>query len=290
LIRELFHFGYLRRRRARAMIITTREHRRDRSMPIDRRTFFRGAIACGCCFKIGAAAAESGQHGIPGAPHWTYEGAQGPEHWGELQADFRVCQLGLEQTPIDLTGGLQGNPGSVRYDYKPLPLRIVNNGHTIQVNADTGSFCVIGDTRFDLLQLHFHHPSEHLLSGNNFDLECHFVHRSDSGALAVSGVFIRPGAHNATLKSLFDAMPNTEGSEIRVADTIDIAAIMPPENGYFRYMGSLTTPPCSEGLTWTVHKQPIEASVEQIRQFATLFPKNARPVQRRNRRFLIDAT
>ena len=260
-------------------------------MALTRRALFRGAIACGCCLKIGAAIAESAPHGSAGAAaHWSYEGAGGPEHWGELQADFKVCQLGLEQTPIDLVGAMKGEAGPVEYNYKPLPLRIVNNGHTIQVNADSGSFCIIGGTRFDLFQMHFHHPSEHLLSGKNFDLECHLVHRSESGALAVSGVFIRPGAENASLKALFDAMPTNEGPEIKAAGSIDVAAIMPEENGYFRYMGSLTTPPCSEGLTWTIHKQPIEASVAQIRQFATLFPKNARPVQNRNRRFLIDAS
>jgi carbonic anhydrase len=259
-------------------------------MAIDRRTFIRGAMACACCSRIGAAIAETGHEGSPGAHHWSYEGAEGPEHWGELRADFKVCQLGLEQTPVDLVGGTRGDPGSVTYDYRPLPLRIINNGHTIQVNADSGSFCVIGGMRLDLLQFHFHHPSEHLLSGKNVDLECHLVHRSASGALAVSGIFIRRGAHNAALTSLFDVMPAKEGPEIKVAGTIDIAAIVPGEGGYFRYMGSLTTPPCSEGLTWTVYKQPIEASPAQIQQFAALFPNNARPVQNRNRRFLIDAS
>jgi carbonic anhydrase len=208
-----------------------------------------------------------------------------------LQPDFKVCRLGLEQTPIDLVGGIKGGPEYITYDYKPLPLRILNNGHTIQVNVDTGSSsCIIGGTRFDLLQFHLHHPSEHLLSGKNFELECHLVHKSNSGALAVSGVFIRPGMHNVVLESLFDAMPAKEGPEIKMANMIDIAAMIPGDGGYFRYMGSLTTPPCSEGLTWTIHKQSIEASAAQIRQFAALFPKNARQVQNRNRRFLIDAT
>ena len=167
---------------------------------------------------------------------------------------------------------------------------MINNGHTIQVNAEPGSACLIGGTRYELLQFHLHHPSEHLLGGKNFDLECHFVHRSSAGALAVSGVFFRPGATNAALKAFFDAMPAKQGPEVLAGGTVDVAAVLPKNRGYFRYMGSLTTPPCSEGLTWTVHNEPVEASVEQIKQFAVLFPSNARPVQKRNRRFLIDAS
>ncbi len=259
-------------------------------MSIDRRTLLRGALACACCLEAGAViASDAPAHGGGAAVHWGYEGEGSPEKWGELQADFRVCQLGLEQTPINLIGGIRGDAGAVDVDYKPLPLRVLNNGHTIQVNADPGSACVIGGTRYELLQFHFHHPSEHLLAGKGFDLECHFVHKSDAGALAVTGVFIRPGAANEALKTLFDTMPSREGPEVRIDAMVDAAAILPKSGGYFRYMGSLTTPPCSEGLTWTVYKEPVEASAEQIQKFAALFPKNARPVQKLNRRFLIDA-
>ena len=144
-------------------------------------------------------------------------------------------------------------------------------------------------TRYELLQFHLHHPSEHLLAGKGFDLECHFVHRSSAGALAVTGVFIRPGAANAALKTFFEHMPAKEGPESR-PPARSISRAPAEGGGYFRYMGSLTTPPCSEGLTWTVHKEPVEASVEQIRKFAALFPGNARPLQKRNRRFVIDAS
>jgi carbonic anhydrase len=259
-------------------------------MSIDRRMLLRGALACACCMKAGVSIASDAPAGGGAAVHWSYEGAGNPEKWGELQSDFKMCQLGLEQTPIDLASGIKGDVGSVEYDYKPLPLRIVNNGHTIQFNADPGSACLINGARYELLQFHLHHPSEHLLAGKGFDLECHFVHKSAAGALAVTGVFIRPGAANAALKTFFDSMPAKEGPELKVGGTVEIAAILPKSGGYFRYMGSLTTPPCSEGLTWTVHKEPVEASVEQIQKFASLFSKNARPLQKRNRRFLIDAS
>ena len=151
-------------------------------MSIDRRMLLRGAIACACCMKAGVAIASDAPAKGGSAAHWSYEGAGNPEEWGDLQSDFKMCQLGLEQTPIDLSNGIKGDVGSVDYDYKPLPLRIVNNGHTIQVNADPGCACVIGGARYELLQLHLHHPSEHLLAGT-FDLECHFVHKSSAGAL-----------------------------------------------------------------------------------------------------------
>ncbi len=260
-------------------------------MKLERREFLR-LTASGCAYCLGASGPfGAGSHAAPSdaAARWSYDGDTGPAHWGDLQPDFKACQLGLEQTPIDLADAMRGDAGVVALDYRPLPLRIINNGHTIQVNADAGSACTIGGTRYELVQFHFHHPSEHLLSGARFDLECHFVHRSSAGDFAVVGVFIRPGEKNAALQSIWDAMPRQEGPELRANGSIDPAALLPGSTSYFRYMGSLTTPPCSEGLTWTVFRDPIEASTEQIKQFAGLFPNNARPLQGRNRRFLIEA-
>ncbi|MCD0424105.1 carbonic anhydrase family protein [Rubrivivax sp. JA1024] len=255
-------------------------------MSANRRSVLKGLVACACCAAAGASFAEGAVHG--GGAHWSYDGA--PGKWGDLQSDFRMCKLGTEQTPIDLDAGIKGELGVVLHDYKPMPLRILNNGHTIQVNADPGSACVVDGTRYELLQFHFHHPSEHLVGGKRFEMECHFVHKSAAGALAVTGVLIRPGSENGALKAVFDQMPEHAGAELRAGSSLDPAAVLPRSGGYFRYMGSLTTPPCSEGLTWTVFKEPIELSAAQIQRFAALFPNNARPVQRRNRRFLIDAS
>jgi carbonic anhydrase len=259
-------------------------------MTLARREFLRIAtLGCACCLAARSGALQPEHSGKSAYPHWSYGGKTGPEHWGELQPNFRACQLGLEQTPIDLTSGIRGEPGNVAIDYRPIRLRIVNNGHTIQANADPSCSCTIDNTRYELVQFHFHHPSEHLLDGRAFDLECHFVHRAQNGALAVVGVFIKPGARNADLAAIFDVMPAREGGEATASQFNPASLIPRGAGGYFRYMGSLTTPPCSEGLTWTVYKQPIEASSDQIRQFATLFANNARPVQRRNRRFLIES-
>lgn len=259
-------------------------------MTLARRSFLRMAtFGCAYCLAKAAGADPGPDHeAYHGKPYWSYEGETGPAHWGELSADFKSCQLGLQQTPIDLTSGVSGQVDSVSFDYTPLPLRIVHNGHTIQVNADPGCSCTIGTTRYELVQFHFHHPSEHLLDGKTFDMEVHFVHKSAAGALAVVGVFFKPGAHNAGLAPIFEQMPKSEGPEVKAPGRFDPAAFFPKSRGFFRYTGSLTTPPCSEGLTWTVFREPVEASHEQIRQFAALFVNNARPVQRRNSRALIE--
>ncbi|EWY36567.1 hypothetical protein N825_26385 [Skermanella stibiiresistens SB22] len=247
-----------------------------------------GVAACPICVGVAKAVAGEPHHGAAGAtPHWAYEGAEGPEHWGVLTPEFRSCSLGLEQTPIDIDGAVRAEMGSIDIAFAPIPATVVNNGHTIQVNCARGSHSVISGVRHELLQFHFHHPSEHLLSGKAFQMECHFVHKAASGALAVVGVLINPGAANAALDPVWDVLPVTAGEEAKLANDIDPATLLPDHRAYFRYAGSLTTPPCSEGVTWTILGAPIEASKAQIAKFAALFPNNARPIQGRNRRFLL---
>jgi carbonic anhydrase len=241
-----------------------------------------GAAVCPFCLSSLAQAADS--H----APHWSYEGEGGPAQWGKLSPDFKTCELGIQQTPIDLKDGIRAEIGGVELAYPAMPLRVLNNGHTIQVNCAPGGRARINDAAYDLLQFHFHHPSEHLLSGKPFDLECHFVHKSAAGNLAVVGVFLKPGAENPGLQPIWQAMPAQEGPEHLIETAIDLTALLPRSRDYFRYIGSLTTPPCSEGVLWTVFRSPIEASPEQIRRFAQLFPLNARPVMPLNRRFLLE--
>ncbi len=246
-----------------------------------------GAGATLACPLCRAGAEESA--GAHAAPHWTYEGAGGPEAWGGLSADFKVCTLGMEQTPIDLKAAIRAQTGLVEPSFQPMPLTILNNGHTIQVNCAAGSRTMISGEAFELLQFHFHHPSEHLLAGKPFELELHFVHKSAAGRLAVLGVFIRLGQENAALAPIWAAMPDQAGEPVTAGATIDPAALLPLGRQYFRYHGSLTTPPCSEGVLWTVYTDPIEASADQIRRFAALFPVNARPVQPLNSRFLLES-
>jgi carbonic anhydrase len=264
------------------------------STSVSRRRLFALTAAAFCPMCATAWAAEP-PHGelahAAGAPsHWSYDGESGPANWGELSADFKACALGSEQTPIDLRGAIKAHAGAPTFGYRKMPLTILNNGHTIQVNTPPGNVLQISGAAYDLVQFHFHHPSEHLLAGKALAMELHLVHKAANGSLAVVGVFIQPGGANPDLAPIWAAMPTGEAPPRLVTDvTIDPASLLPKVRGYYRYMGSLTTPPCSEGLTWTVFRTPIEASPEQIRRFAALFPHNARPVQSLNRRFLLES-
>jgi carbonic anhydrase len=245
--------------------------------------FLAGAVA-GACPLCGptrtARAAEV---------RWTYSGNGGPEEWGRLSPEFRACDLGRQQSPVDLTRAIAGEPSVPEVAFQPIPLRILNNGHTIQVNAAPGSWSRIGGERFELLQFHFHHPSEHTLDGRRVDLEVHFVHRSAGGRLAVLGVFFEPGAGNPAVQAIWAAMPKQAGPEKAVDGVIDPNAMLPRSRQLFRYTGSLTTPPCGESVLWTVFRQPIAASADQIKAFAEVFPMNARPVQPLHQRILLES-
>lgn len=252
------------------------------------------AVACPSCLSIASALASEkkaaaeghGAKGAEGPPHWEYKGEAGPENWGDLSPGFRACDLGFQQSPIDLDSAIVANVGSIAIDYQTMPLGVVNNGHTIQVNCEPGSGMVLDGTNYKLLQYHFHHPSEHLLSGKRFDLEAHYVHISESGMLAVLGVFLKPGAHNEALAPIWSAMPREPGKSS--GGSVSPAALLPENRGYFRYLGSLTTPPCSQKVIWSVFNSPVEISTDQVRQFASIFQMNARPVQGLHRRLLLE--
>lgn len=250
---------------------------------LDRRRLLRGAaalaaFACPLCRATPARADE-----------WGYHGEHGPKHWGKLKTEYQACSTGKMQTPINLTAPLEGAADLVARAYQPMPLKIINNGHTIQVNATPGSKATLEGASFDLLQFHFHHPSEHLLKGKSKTLEAHFVHRNEAGQLAVLGVFLQ--ADNRPLPALepiWAALPTEEGPERTVPGvTIDPEALFPASRRHYRYQGSLTTPPCSEGVTWVVYADPVEVSWAQVITFAKLFPVNARPVQPLNGRSLL---
>jgi len=219
--------------------------------------------------------------------HWSYGGEGGPEHWGELAPENSPCATGIQQSPIDLSGAM---PASVEAP-KPhwVPARggmIVNNGHTIQVDISSGGGVTLGGKDYTLKQFHFHHPSEHTIDGKQFPLEVHFVHAAKDGDLAVIGVMLAEGSNNPNLDAIWATAPGKEG-KAAVAFEIDVAKFLPEASGAFRYEGSLTTPPCSETVHWTVMAAPQSASSSQIAAFSTLFPWNARPVQPLNRRYVL---
>ena len=221
-----------------------------------------------------------------GAP-WSYEGSNGPAEWGALDADDKACGVGLQQSPIDIVNPIRSRLPALKLHWARSADTIVNNGHTIQLNCAEGSTLTLGDAKYKLLQFHFHRPSEHTIAGKSFAMEAHFVHGADDGALAVVGVLMVPGKSNAAFNRIVKAMPEAEGPEVKADPDIHPSALLPRRLGYFRYPGSLTTPPCSEIVEWLVLTDPVQVSASDIASFAKLYPMNARPAQKDNRRYVL---
>ncbi len=211
---------------------------------------------------------------------WSYEGEHGPTHWGDVKSDYAMCKTGKNQSPIDIKSAVKSDLPPIQFAYQPAQLRIINNGHSIQVNYAEGSFITVGGKPYQLVQFHFHHPSEEKIKGKSFEMVAHLVHKSVEGKLAVVAVLIKKGQANVFIETLWSHLPKEEGLEETLEDvTIDASGLLPAQHGYYTYTGSLTTPPCTEGVTWYVLKTPIELSSAQISQFTHFYKHNARPVQ-----------
>jgi carbonic anhydrase len=218
-------------------------------------------------------------------PAWSYKGPTGPAHWASLGPDFEVCKAGKFQSPIDVRGAKMTALPPIEFSYQPSPLHILNNGHTIQVNVPPGSSITVGGTRYELVQFHFHHPSESKLSGQAFPLEVHLVHADANGKLAVVGVVMAEGKENPALAALWKYIPTEKGKESAPdGATVDPAALLPVNRAYFTFPGSLTTPPCSEGVTWFLLRTPLRVSKKEVASFSAVYPDNSRPVQPLNGR------
>jgi carbonic anhydrase len=220
--------------------------------------------------------------------HWSYEGPTGPDNWGTLDAASTMCSTGAQQSPLDIKDLTDAPQEPLTISWPKRPDTIVNNGHTIQLNFQGGDTLTAAGRSYGLVQFHFHHPSEHLLGGERFAMEAHFVH-ADGNDLAVVGVFMTPGRNNVAFNRIVATMPSTEGSPAPADPLIDPNELLPPQRGYYRYEGSLTTPPCSETVDWFVISEHIEVAQADIDRFAKIYPMNARPAQSRNRRFILQA-
>ena len=227
-----------------------------------------------------------------GAPHWSYEGEEGPEHWGELADEYIMCSQGQNQSPIDLSLAVHADLPELEFEYFSQSIvNTVNNGHTIQQNVKPGSFLKIPSRNLsvELKQFHFHSPSEHTVNGKSFAMEIHFVHADEEGALMVVGALIEEGEAHPVLSKLWSFMPDNPGETREEPIGIEETNLLPPTRDYFTYGGSLTTPPCSEGVRWIVLKTPIEASAEQIAIFKERVGEfTNRPVQPQKARLIID--
>jgi carbonic anhydrase len=219
---------------------------------------------------------------------WGYEDNIGPACWGDLSPDFILCKTGNEQSPIDIPSTAAANPADLLFEYAPTGLNIVNNGKTIQVNPDAGSALVVDGIRYQLLQFHFHNPSENTVDGAATEMELHLVHVNADAGLAVVGVFLTAGAHNAAYAPVLENMPSEAGNLEDVDGvTVDTAALLPDDRSYWRWDGSLTTPPCTEGVKWFMLREPVQLSAQQIAAYKALYTGNARPVQPMNHRDFI---
>jgi len=232
----------------------------------------------------------SGEHGKTGAyVHWGYGGSEGPEYWGELSADYALCKKGKNQSPIDIVNPIKRRGLDViAFAYKPSAIDLLNNGHTIKADYAPGSAMRVGGETYHLLQLHFHTPSENRVSGRSYPMEAHLVHQSAGGRLAVVGALFVPGRENPTLTQLWEFMPKQPGRE-KSSLTFNAEALLPRSDrrDYYFFSGSLTTPPCTEGVNWYVFNTPIEASPEQFAAFTRTIHENARPPQPLNNRMVV---
>ena len=251
------------------------------------RTVLALAVATTVPFAADAAERHAAAHGTHHAPHWSYEGETGPAAWGKLEKDFTTCSIGKVQSPIDITTAKAGkaNLGPIAFAYKTSTLKIIDNGHTIQVNVDGGSSISIGGQTYELKQFHFHRPSEEKIDGKSYEMVAHMVHKSAEGKLAVVGVLFTQGTESAFLQKIWDNLPTETGKEITVAGaTFNPIDLLPAKRSYYNFSGSLTTPPCSEGVNWFVLNTPVEVSRAQYARFGAMYPMNARPTQQVNGR------
>jgi carbonic anhydrase len=231
---------------------------------------------------------------------WEYEGPKGSDHWGELDPDYAACERGREQSPIDIQNPQKADLPALRFESKSAPLKfMVNNGHTIRVNyhdaPGSGNFMIVGDQRYHLTQFHFHRPSEERIRGRLYDMVVHLMYEAPGGKVAGVAVLLKAGAANSTIQQLWDHMPMTESrvladfshEEKTIAGVeINPAGVLPDDLGYYTYSGSVTAPPCTEGVVWYVLKTPVEVSRTQINAFARLYPHDVRPVQPLNGRIV----
>ena len=221
--------------------------------------------------------------------HWGYTGATGPEHWASEDPSFALCGAGKHQSPVDIEEARTESLPPIEFAYQPIPLTVTDTGHSFQVSAPAGSggFTFGGD-RYDLVQIHFHRPSEEKVHGHHAAMEAHLVHKNAKGGLAVVAVLIHQGEPNAFLKPVFDHLPAKGTKEATVAGaTVNPNEFLPAQRGYYTFDGSLTTPPCSEHVLWIVFKSPVSASASQVQQFAARYPNDARPVQPLNDRTVV---
>ncbi len=231
--------------------------------------------------------APAAQLGASDEAHWSYEGPEGPQNWGQLSSDFTICARGANQSPVDLVAHINADLPQLDFDYARPGVKEINTGHAIQEQVNPGNYVTFMGQRYELKQFHFHSPSEHTITGQSFPMEVHLVHQDEANNFLVVGLVFKEGERN----ELMDALPSfrKQRGEDPYGDPIDYNDLITDRGDYFLYNGSLTTPPCTEGVQWVVIKKPIIASAEQIQHYHDLLGfDNNRPVQPRNSRLILE--
>ena len=218
-------------------------------------------------------------HAAPQALHWGYAGDAGPAQWGALRPEFELCASGQRQSPIDIRDGIAVDLQPVHFDYRAGGFAVIDNGHTVQVNVAPGNAIEVTGRRYELQQFHFHRPSEERIQGRQFDMSVHLVHRDPEGRVAVVAVLLERGGAQPVVQAVWNNLPLEKHEEVPAAAALDPNDLLPADRRYYTYMGSLTTPPCNEGVLWMVMQQPVPVAAQQIGIFSRLYPMNARPVQ-----------
>ena len=224
--------------------------------------------------------------------HWTYEGEAGPQAWGQLKPEFNLCAAGRRQSPISIDDGatLQGPAELIQFSYVPSNGTVVNNGHSIQVDVQGDNTITVRGSSYRLIQIQFHTPSEEQINSKRYPMVAHLVHRNAEGQMAVVAVLLDLGPSSPLIDKVWTYMPLDTGDRVRMpTELLNLTELLPTDQRYYQFMGSLTTPPCSEGVLWMVLKAPMTVSKTQLKLLTQLYPNNARPVQPLNARPVRDA-
>jgi carbonic anhydrase len=221
---------------------------------------------------------------------WDYSKAHGPDHWGDLNPEFAPCKNGHHQSPIDIRNPQKADLPPIVFDYRASPLDIIDNGHTIMINYGPGSSISVGGKKYVLKQFHFHRPSEEKINGKGYEMTAHLVHADSEGKLAVVAVLLMKGDDNPLVHELWNDIPTEKEKDVALNNIqIDVTRLLPADRGYYTFSGSLTTPPCSEEVTWFVLKHPVSVSSQEITQFSRIYRNDARPTQQLYGRVVLES-
>jgi carbonic anhydrase len=215
----------------------------------------------------------------PAAAPWSYAGPTGPSAWASLKPEYSLCASGPRQSPIDLHAGLPVDLEPVQFHYKPSRFSVIDTGRTVQVNVGPGNHIDVGGRKFELVQFQFHRPAEHKIDGRQFEMSVHLLHKDAQGRLAVVAVLLGEGPAQPVVQTVWNNLPLEKHEERAARVELDPAGLLPTDRRYYTYMGSLTAPPCTEGVQWVIMRSPVTVAAAQVELFSRIYPMNARPLQ-----------